>query len=85
MISINGKILTEAIYDDFSVYDTDSKNLIAKYGKTIFYLNLDGSKFFPTAYEYFPKALDIAKFKNDHAIFAKLGRFGIMNIKAKST
>ena len=84
LISINGKILTEAIYDDFSVYDTDSKNLIAKYGKTIFYLNLDGSKFFPTAYEYFPKALDIAKFKNGHAIFAKLGRFGIMNIKAKS-
>ena len=85
LISINGKIITEAIYDGFSNYTDQSKNLIAKYGKSIFYLNLDGSKFLPGAYEYFPNALEIAKFKNDHAVFTKQDKFGIMNIQAKST
>ena len=84
LISISGKIITEAIYDDFSSYNIEAKNLIAKNGKTIYYLNLDGSKFLPLAFEYFPKALDIAKFKNGYAIFNKKGVFGIMNIQGKS-
>ena len=83
LISLNGKLLTEAIYDDFSKYNPEENNLIAKKDNSIYYLNIDGSKFLPKTYEYFSNALSTAKFVNKHAIFFKQGKFGIMNNNGK--
>ena len=83
LISKNGKIITRALFDDISTYNTEAKNIIARLTNTICYLNLDGSKFLPELYDYFPKAFDIARFNSDKAVFLKKGKFGIMDVKGK--
>ena len=83
LITITGRILSPPIYDDFSSFNEYSKKIIAKSGTKIYYLNLDGTKFISSAFEYFPKALDIAHFYKDHAIFFKNSKFGIMNAQSK--
>ena len=83
LISSSGRVICPAIYDDFSSYDAHSKKIIAKFGLKIYYLNLDGTKFISSAFEYFPKAFDIAHFYKRHAIFFKNRKYGIMNDQGK--
>ena len=83
LISTSGRLISPAVYDDFSSYDEHSKKIIAKFGLKIYYLNLDGTKFITSAFEYFPKAFDIAHFYEGNAIFLKNGKFGIMNAQGK--
>ena len=79
LISASGRIISPAVYDDFSNYNEHSKTIIAKFGLKIYYLNLDGTKFISSAFDYFPKALDIAHFYEGNAIFFKNRKFGIIN------
>jgi hypothetical protein len=79
LISNSGRIISPAVYDDFSNYNEHSKTIIAKFGLKIYYLNLDGTKFISSAFDYFPKALDIAHFYEGNAIFFKNRKFGIIN------
>jgi len=79
LISNSGRIISPAVYDDFSNYNEHSKTIIAKFGLKIYHLNLDGTKFISTAFEYFPKALENAHFYEGHAIFFKNKKYGIIN------
>lgn len=83
LISNTGKMLTPPIYDDISQYKAESENIIARLSNSMYYLNLDGTKFLPDAYEYFAKAFDIASFSSGKAVFFKKGKFGIIDLKGK--
>jgi hypothetical protein len=83
LITHSGRILTLPVYNEFSSFDEHSQIIIAKLGSKMYYLNLDGSKFISSAFEYFPKALNTAHFYNGNAIFYKNGRFGIINSQGK--
>lgn len=83
LITHSGRILTSPVYNEFSSFDEHSKIIIARLGSKMYYLNLDGSKFISSAFEYFPKALNTAHFYNGNAIFYKNGKFGIINSKGK--
>ena len=83
LITHSGRILTLPVYNEFSSFDEHSQIIIARYGSKMDYLNLDGSKFISSTFEYFPKALKIAHFYNGNAIFYKNGKFGIINSKGK--
>ncbi|MEY3126020.1 MAG: hypothetical protein RL273_119, partial [Bacteroidota bacterium] len=83
LITHSGRILTLPVYNEFSSFDEHSKIIIARLGSKMDYLNLDGSKFISSTFEYFPKALNIAHFYNGNAIFYKNGKFGIINSKGK--
>lgn len=83
LITHSGRILTLPVYNEFSSFDEHSKIIIARLGSKMYYLNLDGSKFISSTFEYFPKALNTAHFYNGNAIFYKNGKFGIINSKGK--
>jgi len=83
LITHSGRILTLPVYNEFSSFDEHSQIIIARLGSKMFYLNLDGSKFISSTFEYFPKALNTAHFYNGNAIFYKNGKFGIINSKGK--
>ena len=83
LITHSGRILTLPVYNEFSSFDEHSQIIIARFGSKMDYLNLDGSKFISSTFEYFPKALKIAHFYNGNAIFYKNGKFGIINSKGK--
>lgn len=83
LITQSGRILTLPVYNEFSSFDEHSQTIIARLGSKMYYLNLDGLKFISSAFEYFPKALNIAHFYNGNAIFYKNGRFGIINSQGK--
>jgi hypothetical protein len=75
--------LTEAIYDEFSKFDAFEKQLIAKQGTSIFYLNDQGKMLFETPMEYFPNAFEVALFYKGISVFRKKGKYGLIDATGK--
>lgn len=75
--------LTEAIYDDFSKFDPVEKQLIAKQGTSIFYLNDQGKLLIETPMEYFPNAFEVALFYKGISVFRKKGKYGLIDATGK--
>lgn len=75
--------LTKAIYDEFSKFDAVEKQLIAKQGTSIFYLNEQGKMLFETPMEYFPNAFEVALFYKGISVFRKKGKYGLIDATGK--
>lgn len=75
--------LTDAIYDEFSKFDAIEKQLIAKQGTSIFYLNDQGKMLFETPMEYFPNAFEVALFYKGISVFRKKGKYGLIDTTGK--
>ncbi len=83
LLNLKGEKLTEAIYDDFSKPDITGKQLLARQGNNLIYLNEKGQVFFNFATEYFPGAFENGFFHSGMAIFRKKGKFGVMDFTGK--
>jgi len=81
--TLNNKQLTESIYDEFSKFDPVEKQLIAKQGTSIFYLNDQGKLLFETPMEYFPNAFEVALFYKGISVFRKKGKYGLIDTTGK--
>lgn len=81
--TLNNQQLTEAIYDEFSKFDAVEKQLIAKQGTSIFYLNDQGKMLFETPLEYFPNAFEVALFYKGISVFRKKGKYGLIDATGK--
>lgn len=79
----NGQKLTEAIYDEFSRFDASGRQLLARQGTQLIYLNERGQRYFPYPAEYFSGALETAQFYNGIAIYRKKGKFGLFDLNNK--
>jgi outer membrane protein assembly factor BamD (BamD/ComL family) len=83
LMNVHGIRLTDPIYDDFSKMDITGKQILARQGSNLIYLNEKGQRFFNFATEYFPGAFENAFFHAGMAIFRKKGKFGVMDFTGK--
>lgn len=81
--TLKNQQLTDAIYDEFSKFDAVEKQIIAKQGTFIFYLNDQGKMLFETPMEYFPNAFEVALFYKGIGVFRKKGKYGLIDATGK--
>ena len=83
LITLKNEQLTDAVFDEFSKFDAVEKQLIAKLGTSIFYLNNQGKMLFETPMEYFPNSFEVALFYKGISVFRKKGKYGLIDAIGK--